>query len=133
MIKVTRWSPDTCDCVVEYSWDSEVPQDERVHIPHTVLKQCEAHKNKPLAVLHDELKEENQRKNIALGEIIKHFPDLALTDQNGEKTSPDPNKIKYSFDKNRKLQVELKDTTPENKVTLRGILQTKFTDKVDLI
>ena len=31
-VKTTRWSPDTCGCVLEYSWDDALPQEARVHV-----------------------------------------------------------------------------------------------------
>lgn len=31
--KVTRWRPDTCDCVLSYEWDDAVSEDERTHTP----------------------------------------------------------------------------------------------------
>lgn len=31
MINVTQWQPDTCDCKILFEWDTEVPQEERVH------------------------------------------------------------------------------------------------------
>lgn len=32
-IQTTRWSPDTCNCVILYQWDDALPDDQRVHIP----------------------------------------------------------------------------------------------------
>ncbi len=29
MIRTTLWSPDTCTCKVEYSWDDAAPEDVR--------------------------------------------------------------------------------------------------------
>jgi hypothetical protein len=31
MKKITMWQPHVCGCVILYSWDTEVPQDERTH------------------------------------------------------------------------------------------------------
>ncbi len=43
-IRTTRWSPDTCGCVVEYSWDDTVAADQRAHTT-TRVAPCAAHPN----------------------------------------------------------------------------------------
>ncbi len=43
-IRTTRWSPDTCGCVVEYSWDDTVAADQRAHTT-TRVTPCVAHPN----------------------------------------------------------------------------------------
>ena len=66
----TQWSPDTCGCVIEYTWDSDVPVEQRVHTPHATIKHCSYHEqHKDKKVHHDVLVEENQRKNMALDHI----------------------------------------------------------------
>lgn len=42
MLTVTRWSPDTCACVIEYEWDTETTEDNRIHKFHRVEK-CSEH------------------------------------------------------------------------------------------
>ncbi len=42
-IQRTRWKPDTCGCIVEYTWDSDLPEDKRVHTVHSV-NTCKEHK-----------------------------------------------------------------------------------------
>lgn len=41
-LKLTRWSPDTCGCRIEYAWDPALPVVQRVHIPVSV-DPCERH------------------------------------------------------------------------------------------
>lgn len=43
MKKITRWSLDTCGCVVEYSWDSETKEELRGHtiVSHNPCGKCE--------------------------------------------------------------------------------------------
>ncbi len=44
MIRTTRWSPATCACVIEYTWDDAVSEDKRTHTVSNVLNRCaEAH------------------------------------------------------------------------------------------
>lgn len=75
MINITRWSPDTCNCVIEYSWDTETSEDDRVHEFHRVVEQCEEHSeiNKHQDV-HDHVLAENQTKNKVMMSLFKHTP-----------------------------------------------------------
>ncbi len=41
-MKTTRWRPG-CGCVLEYSWDPSVPEDEREHVDPVVVEACERH------------------------------------------------------------------------------------------
>jgi len=43
MIRTTRWYPDTCDCIVEYQWDDDVPEAEREHRISRMVAQCAEH------------------------------------------------------------------------------------------
>lgn len=44
MIKVTRFQPSTCNCIVHYEWDTDVNEDARVHTV-TEVEVCDKHKN----------------------------------------------------------------------------------------
>jgi hypothetical protein len=69
-IEKTLWSPDTCECSIIFSWDSDLPVEERVHKGHSIEKACEAHKDIQHAYKHhDIVLEENQRKNRTHGEV----------------------------------------------------------------
>ncbi len=128
MKNTTRWSPDTCDCILEYEWDSELPQEERVHIPLPPVKVCDDHKIHPQTETHDKVQEENTRKNKVLDEIAKALPSHAKIDDKGN-SSPDLDKINWSFDVNRKLKIELKGAKTKDKTDVRAILDTKFANK----
>lgn len=95
MINTTRWRPDTCGCVLEYSWDPEVPEGKR---EHTLVKAevCETHR----ALGHTESKthfdavvEENQRKNSTFMLAVESEPELTTAD------------YEWSFDADRNLVV----------------------------
>jgi hypothetical protein len=63
---VTRWSPDTCDCIIEY--------DENINLTN-VIQRCPAHQGLANnAAVFDSVKEENPRKNQALDEILQRGP-----------------------------------------------------------
>jgi hypothetical protein len=86
VINRTRWAPDTCDCELEYEWDTDEPEDRRVHNFSKVIKACEAHNRivppnttaqEQLKRIYDTVLEENQRKNQALGRALETRPELA--------------------------------------------------------
>ena len=70
--KTTKYSPDTCDCVIEYTWDDSVPADIRTHTLSTYINKCSAHSG--LATDQDRwnsIFEENPRKGQALQLVLK--------------------------------------------------------------
>ena len=75
-INTTRWSPDTCDCVIEYTWDDSLPNDQIVLTPTNIINVCPFHTafaTSP-ANLYAVLTEENPRKNIAIQNILDNGP-----------------------------------------------------------
>jgi len=93
-MKVTRWSPDTCDCIFEYEWD-----DTQATITHSFKKAihlCNHHKALVADKAYDVVLSENTRKNIVFGEAQRVKPDITIDD------------FTWSFEgagKNRKLKV----------------------------
>ena len=121
MLRVTRWSPDTCGCVYEYEWDDSVPQEQRTHTLKKAIKLCEHHKTriKP----YDDVVSENTGKNIVFGEAQKIKPELTVDDYT------------WSFDKDRKLTAGfLGKLTAADKANLKMQLDGKVgKDKVEVI
>lgn len=105
MLKVTTWLPDTCKCVIEYSWDSDNPQAEVQ--PHGIVKACEAHKGHDVTTHHTKILKENRDKNKAIKALCEQFPALTKTDAEGN-VNPDLSKISFSHDANRKLKLSVK-------------------------
>lgn len=93
MLRVTRWSPDTCGCIVEYEWDDTKPASERTHSFKNAIKLCEYHKALSGTKAYDEVSSENTRKNQAFGLVKQIKPELELEDYT------------WSFDAKRKLKV----------------------------
>jgi hypothetical protein len=62
---ITTWSPDTCECIIEYEADGNLTR---------VIKACDAHKGDTEQTIFQNLKEENPRKNNALKEILDNAP-----------------------------------------------------------
>jgi len=125
MLKVTTWSPDTCKCVLEYSWDTDTPQDQRVHSPHTVALACSVHQGMDLNIHHSKVLLENQGKNVAILKVSKTDPSLEKIDADGNK-SPDLSKIQYEFDANRKLKIILVGADAMKKSQAKKALDDHF-------
>jgi hypothetical protein len=113
-INVTRWTPDTCApprCVVEYTWDDQVPQDKRMHTPAAIIQLCPLHAGLPLADLWKALQDENPRKN----KFLEHArATLALT--------PDQmDQIGWFYDAARVLNVEISFLSLKQKALLQNM------------
>ena len=42
-LNTTRWSPDSCGCVLEYAWDTATSEDDRVHTHVNTVAVCVSH------------------------------------------------------------------------------------------
>ena len=74
-IKTTQWRPDTCDCIIEYSWDDTQSEDTRTHNLSKIVKSCSIHAGNPDTTIWNTVMEENPRKNKAIDEIVQRAPD----------------------------------------------------------
>jgi len=99
MQKITRWSPDTCDCIIEYEWDSAVGPEDRTHSLSRIVKKCPAHSALSDASTYNEVMSENMRKNKMFASLQKDIP--AIT----------PDNYGWHFDTARRLVVSLKGIT----------------------
>lgn len=97
MIKTTTWSPDTCDCIVEYEWDTGV---NRVHTFKSVINTGLEHAALTGATLYEEVVSENRRKNVTQG--IAQAIDVNLT----------AGIYQWAFDANRVLEVSFLVNVP---------------------
>jgi hypothetical protein len=80
--KITRYKPDTCECILEYSWDDTTTEDQRVHTPTSIVQKCAAHQTIPdtPTVFNTVVMDENPRKNLSLDEILQNAPSTAWYD-----------------------------------------------------
>lgn len=62
---VTRWSPDTCECIIEYEADGNLTK---------VVQACDAHKGNSESTVYQTVLEENPRKNKSFKEILDNAP-----------------------------------------------------------
>lgn len=96
MLKVTTWSPDTCDCIINYSWDDSLKEDDRIHKVSEIVKPCSVHLGLDDISHYNAVLEENSRKNIAIGYITDTNPGT---------------EISWSFDANRILILNVKNVS----------------------
>jgi hypothetical protein len=119
MITTTRWSPDTCDCVLEYEWDTDSPEDTRVHTFKNIERKCDSHAGLNQDHAHyDHVVKENQTKNKMIQKIMDHVPRLKKQrqDERGNTVQELDPSVEYRWsltgkDHQRQLQVELKGVT----------------------
>jgi hypothetical protein len=64
-IKTTRFSPDTCQCVLEYQWDDTLSETNRTHTLSNYVSKCPAHSGLSDTNGWNAVFDENPRKNIA--------------------------------------------------------------------
>lgn len=128
---VTRWSPDTCDCVIEYEWDTDAPPESLVLNFRNLVKSCPYHSSLSGEEIFQEVTSENTRKNMVFAEAQKILP--SLTDEKGDPKTEDYN---WSFDEKRKLKVGFLNISvkPAEKAQLKAACDTKFgAGKVEVI
>ena len=136
-INTTRWSPDTCSCVVEYSWDSELPAEQRTHTLSTIEK-CPVHSSLTDAEAFAVLTEENPRKNNTLQAALDNGP-AGLYDLNQDGARVLKNNITYDFSfsgtpPDRTLTISFSgiNLTQNQKNAIQTFLNNKFGGKVVL-
>lgn len=78
-LNITRWSPDTCECVIDYEWDTDVSEEQRIHTAKTIVKKCDAHSTSDILDKHDHFNTilgENRRKNGLHNEVLDQLPHI---------------------------------------------------------
>lgn len=138
--KITRWSPDTCDCVLEYEWDTEDELDSREHTFKNSVKECSAHSEVSLEKKYPVVLSENRTKNKILKEVIDSVESLRQeVIEKGESRFElaDGVKYKYSFSgtgENRVFDFEFtgKDLKKSEKDIIKGIVDSKHSGKAKL-
>lgn len=86
MVKVTRWRPDTCGCIIDYSWDADDAARGREIVVtwHATQKTCPDHDGltgpEHYAVVHAE----NRAKNLAVGILYERLPELSALPGQGD-------------------------------------------------
>lgn len=135
VIKTTRWSPDTCNCVVEYTWDTDDPPTGRNHNFKNIVKVCPAHESLPNGLaMYDAIRDENPRKNKVLNAFVQNSDDIgeSYTDDNGEPNRKLKDNIDFEYEftgeaPNRRIEVQFRDRrSGRAKVNVRAQDRTKI-------
>lgn len=130
MIKTTLWRPDTCECEIEYQWDSELSEDERVHTVSKIKKGCQYHSKLNEVDCFNTVSEENLRKNIVLKQIIENVESATQEKEQVDgsivKDLANGKKYDWSFDKDRNLVVNLIGFTVQEKASTKTITDAIF-------
>ena len=135
-MKITRWYPDTCACVLDFSWDPATSEDERVHTPHKVADTCPHHDHLrgDLHAHHAAVQGENSHKNLAIAHALEHLPDehktVIATDEQGNKTHWFMYEPLWSFNDKREFELTLRHASDEVKANISAGLKEKFPDRV---
>jgi len=126
MIRITRWSPDTCECVIDYEWDDSVPQNLRTHSISKVIKKCSLHQIVPTEEDNfNVVTDENQRKNKVMGDIVDNLPALTKLDENGNKLLKD-GVIQWYYDSDRVLHIIAPTLSAIEKKDIEGLSDSKY-------
>jgi hypothetical protein len=129
-LRTTQWSPDTCNCVIQYSWEDSLPPDQRTHTLATVVSRCSAHAGFSGQAHFDQVTTENTRKNRVHGAILANIPALTQTITNPDGTTSVSLKngvtLNWSFDTNRHLMVTLSGATAAQKAQLQTLADSAF-------
>lgn len=114
MIRTTTWRPDTCECVLEYSWDDATSEASRAHSLVKVVSFCPAHILLAGVGLYNAVVSENQQKNrtydIAAALLVSITPESWL----------------WYYDSARVLQVVIPNLTTLRKNQLQSACDTAF-------
>ncbi len=96
MIHTNRWSPDTCGCVVEYTWDDEAPQEARIHRYARHITVCDVHAHHGgTEDGYRALLDDHRQKNMAIAILLHEYPHIEY----GE--------IGWSYTPDRKIELRL--------------------------
>lgn len=143
--KYTEWSPDTCDCILKYSFDDSLPPDQIVNTISFVKRTCQFHQNllPNAAVTYSCILDENQKKNntlqLALDNLTSRIADTFIN-EDGSTYVQLKNNIAFNFSfsgtaPNRVLTVSFLGAglTTQEKNSLQTKLNNKFGAGVVLI
>ena len=102
VINTNTWTPDTCDCEIQYTWDDAQPEVTRVHSTSFVNKSCNFHKNllPNTAVTYSCILDENNKKNKSLQTALENAPNQladVFVGEDGQNYYQLKNNIIFSF------------------------------------
>lgn len=127
MKRVNVHKPDTCECVLVYEWDDQVPAEDRVHVPldqyfndrGELFKtfRCPAHQVEDLYEHHAAVIAENQKKNLVVNKFKDQFQ----------------KEVAWGFDKDRNLEVAVENLSAEQKIEAKALVEEHFPEHQETI
>lgn len=126
-----RWRPDTCGCVIEFEFDADLPDDQRVHVGKKVVSACATHLAESPVTHHGKVLDENRKKNHAYVKLVEAMPDehfVSEVDFEGNVTKRLKFEPRFSFDENRKLSFEVHAGAKKDVLFLKNELKKAFPD-----
>jgi len=134
-IKETVWHPDTCtnpSCIMVYSWDTDLPDNLRVHTFVRADRICSVHQSLLTESLaYTTALGDNQRKNKVDGLLRDNITSIVDTALDGTKTYKNGISFNWSFSgdgANRVLTVSISgaNLTNNQKNTIQNLADTLF-------
>lgn len=132
-IKVIQWSPDTCECVLEYEYDTEDTKTNKTFTGRNVISACPRHSGaaSPNATFGQVLADNNV-KNNTLRAIMDNFP--ALTEVRDPDNPEDGVRLKsgavsYVLRLDRVYELTIPDLTQAEKDQAQSIINSEVGDK----
>jgi len=116
MKQITRWSPDTCNCVIELEWDDVADPTTRTHKLTNFVSICNQHeKTTDDASRYGKVMDENVRKNRAFA-ICQE--ELKITNE----------EYSFLYTEDRLLRVRLvgRSVTPSEKGRVNARFNSEF-------
>jgi hypothetical protein len=137
VLKIVVGGWDTCECIVEYIYDTEDPQ--FVRTVSKYINICAAHSS--IADNNDRMQkviEENRRKNFALSDCINNGPSGLFKIDSGVRVLADNVSVSWLWSGNlptRTLSLSFSGITLTNtqKNVIRNILNSKYGGSVILL
>lgn len=121
MIQKTIWSPDTCDCQIEYQWDDAVSEEKRTHTASRIIRACAIHQVHTDKDEHfDDVLQENQSKNQAIAVLFKTIGKI----DGGEKD------VRWRFDADRNVIISHPLLTADDKNVLNSLDKSAIAKEV---
>jgi hypothetical protein len=74
MKHITRWQPDTCECIIDYEWDDTIHP--ITYTQKQIVKQCSLHSSIKTESILDTIIIENAKKNKVINKIMEENPEV---------------------------------------------------------
>lgn len=129
---LNRFSPDTCKCVIDFTFKDELPLDQQEASYQLVsIQKCSAHQALSDSAAYTAATQvDNKNKNKVEGLIMSSFSALTTLNADGSKVFNPGIQYNWSFDASRVLQVSITGAGTNfknaDKVTLQTLCDTQL-------